>query len=75
MCTPTDCRYLSRASHLLIAVSPSGTVRRVDPGAGAPLGRPAKDLLGTPLADIVADDQRKALARLLAQAHDGLPVW
>lgn len=75
MCTPTDCRYLSRASHLLVAVSPSGTVRRVDPGAGAPLGRSARDLLGTPLADIVADDQRKALTRLLAQARDGLPVW
>ena len=75
MCTPTECRYLSQASRLLVALSPTGNIRRVDPRRSTALGRDVSALAGKPLADLLADGQRNHLARILARARSSPAVW
>jgi len=75
MCDPVQCRYLSLATHLLLAVGPAGEVRAVDPRAPRPLGHPPERLLGHPLAEVVFPPDHPRLARLLDQVREGPAGW
>ena len=75
MCTPTQCRYLSQATHLLVSITRNGTIRAADPRNAKPLGYEASDLPGQPLADLVAADDRQRLSRTLERCGTGQAVW
>jgi len=75
MCQPTHCRYFSQAAHLLVTVGRQGEVRSTDPRRSRALGYPTADLEGAPLADLVPEDERGHLARLLNRAHHAPAVW
>ncbi len=74
-CQPTRCRYLSRASHLVAALSPQGSIERIDSHRPNALGYDAGDFQGRPLTDFVAPGQREHVARLLRRCETGQPVW
>jgi signal transduction histidine kinase len=74
-CRPDQCRFLSGVSHVVIALSADGTIRRVDARRPEPLGYAAGSLAGRALADLVPADQRPRLARVLARSEVGQPVW
>ncbi len=74
-CSPTQCRFLSRGSHLLLSLDGDGTVREVDAGHPEVLDRPATEVVGAALAALVAPDQRRHLARVLARCETGQAVW
>jgi len=75
MCNPLDCRYLSQASRILLAISPDGTIREVDRLNPTVLGRRCDDLRGTALADLVAPGERRHVARALERCETGEAVW
>ncbi|MBE3070438.1 MAG: PAS domain-containing protein, partial [Planctomycetes bacterium] len=75
MCTPTQCRYLSQGSNLLVAVAPDGTIRAIDPRHATILGHDTSDLSGKPLAALVPPDQHGHLARILARCETTPAVW
>jgi PAS domain S-box-containing protein len=75
MCNPMDCRYLSQASRILLAVAPDGIIREVDRLNPTVLGRRCDALRGTALADLVAPGERKHVARALERCETGQPVW
>jgi signal transduction histidine kinase len=74
-CSPTECRYLSQATHLLLALARDGTIRRVDRRNPKALGYAAGTLDGKPLGDLVAQEHRPHLARVLERCESGQPVW
>jgi len=75
MCNPTECRYLSQAAQLLVTVDAAGTIRSSDPRRAQVLGYERSPLTGRRLADLVADDERDHLTRLLDQTHHTPAVW
>ena len=75
MCTPTECRYLSQGSHLLLALAANGTIRSVDARQPRVLGRDGTALVGKPLSQIVAADQHPHLSRLLERTQSTAAVW
>jgi len=75
MCNPTECRYLSQATQLLVTVGAAGAVRATDPRCAQALGHDTSRLRGRPLADLVAEDQRPHLARLLERTRHAPAVW
>jgi signal transduction histidine kinase len=74
-CHPGECRFLSRASHVVLLLSTDGKVRRTDALRPEPLGYAAASLAGRDLADLLAADQRPHLARILERTEAGQPVW
>jgi len=75
MCNPTECRYLSQATQLLVSVAPGGAIRTTDPRRSRALGHETSGLAGRPLADLVTEDQRAHLARLLERTRHAPSVW
>lgn len=76
MCKPAQCRYLSHASHLVLAVTPGGMIREVDPRHPSTLGHDSATLRGRPLMDLVAPGHREHLLRILERTtQDGAAVW
>ena len=75
MCTPTECRYLSRAMHLVVTVTPRGLIRTTDRRRPQALGHDLAALVDTPLPDLVVPDERPHLARLLARTRHSPAVW
>jgi len=75
MCNPTECRYLSQATQLLVTVDAGGAVRTTDPRRTRALGHETARLRGRPLSDLVTEDQRAHLARLLERTHHAPAVW
>jgi signal transduction histidine kinase len=75
MCEPTDCRYLSQATHLLLTVGNEGEIRSTDPRRGRALGYDTAALPGLPLSDLVPEAERGHLARLLERTDHAPAVW
>jgi len=75
MCDPTDCRYLSQASHLLLTISKDGFIEAVDRLNPKLFGRTPDELLGRPLSALMAPDERKHFERVLARCETGESVW
>jgi len=75
MCTPAQCRYLSQCTHLVIAVTPKGTIRSVGLHNSLVLGHDPTTLAGKPLSGLVAPDHRAHLARAFDQCRSMPAVW
>jgi len=75
MCNPTECRYLSQATQLLVTVDAAGEICTTDPRRARALGHDTSLLTGSPLADLVVEDQRAHLARLLERTHHAPAAW
>ena len=76
MCKPAQCRYLSNSSHVVLAITPAGTIREVDPRHPSTLGHNSAALQGRPLMDFVAPGQREHLLRVLERAtKNAAAVW
>lgn len=75
MCNPVDCRYLSRASRILLSVSPDGTIREVDRRNPTVFGRAFAELEGTAMADLLVPEEREHFGRALERCDAGQPVW
>ena len=75
MCTPTDCRYLSEATHLLLTVGAGGEILQTDSRRSHALGHETSALAGQPLATLVPDDQQVHLARLLERVWHTTSAW
>lgn len=76
MCKPAQCRYLSNASHMVLAVTPGGMIRAVDPRHACTLGHDSAALHGRPLMDFVAPGHREHLLRVLERTlQHGAAVW
>jgi PAS domain S-box-containing protein len=75
MCNPTECRYLSQATQLLVTVDAAGAIRATDPRRAQVLGHELAPLAGRPLSDLVVEDERPHLSRLLEQTHHAPAVW
>jgi PAS domain S-box-containing protein len=75
MCHPTECRYLSQATQLLVTVDEAGVIRSTDPRRAQVLGHERAALAGRPLADLVIEDERPHLSRLLEQTQHAPAVW
>ena len=74
MCNPTQCRYLTQASHVVIALGRRGAIRGVG-GDIADLGHVATSLVGRSFSKLVAPDQRKHLVRILERCRTDQAVW
>ncbi len=74
-CKPTECRYLSRSSHVVLSLGADGTIREIDRRRPAVLGYKARQLTGHPLAAFVAEPEKPHVARLLERCETGQPVW
>lgn len=75
MCKPAQCRYLSQASHVVMAITPGGMIREVDPHHPRPLGHDGQAIRGKTLADFVAPGQREHLLRILERTQSAPAVW
>jgi len=75
MCNPTECRYFSHATELLVTVDAAGAVCATDPRRSQALGHETSRLTGRPLADFVPEDERSHLTRLLERTHHAPAVW
>lgn len=75
MCKPAQCRYLSQASHLVMAITPGGMIREVDPRHPRPLGHDGKAIRSKPLADFVAPGEQEHLLRILERTQGTPAVW
>ncbi|MFO8014247.1 MAG: ATP-binding protein [Phycisphaerae bacterium] len=75
MCNPTECRYLSQATQLLVTVDEAGAIRSTDPRRAQVLGHDLSRLTGRSLSDLVVEDERPHLSRLLDQTQHAPAVW
>jgi signal transduction histidine kinase len=75
MCNPTQCRYLAQASDFVATCEFNGRLRGVGPAGAAALGYKPADLVGKPLAGLVAARHRPHLGRVLHRCETGQTVW
>ncbi len=59
----------------MAAVSPEGSIERIDAHRPNALGYEPGDLRGKPLADLIAPGQQAHVARILERCETGQPVW
>jgi signal transduction histidine kinase len=75
MCTPSNCRYLSHVAHVLLAITPKGTIRSVGLHNAHLLGHGAESLEGKSILDFIATEDRRRLPRLFEQCRTAPAVW